>query len=270
MSRILSLEQENILVGSILGDGSLAKYGRSKNAYYREHGCLKQNGYRHWKAEKLEISYHEKHNKITSKSLPIFTKYHELFYRNNTKVITPTNIQLLSHPIGLLCLYLDDGSLVIDTYKKKNGIHAFPRIYLYTQSFTREENLLLLEHIKTVFNITFKLKKVPNGSGWCLEISKRNELINFIESIKPYATEIKCMLYKIDVLSRLNAYKMLHPDVILDSTFVKDSKYSIQETQCLIEHYHMHMPQKEIASLLGRSYYSVVDKIRRLKIENKI
>lgn len=44
----------NILVGSLIGDGSLALYGRSKNAYYREHGCDKQLPYRIWKSEKLK------------------------------------------------------------------------------------------------------------------------------------------------------------------------------------------------------------------------
>lgn len=30
--------ERNIIIGSLLGDGSLALYERSKNAYYREHG----------------------------------------------------------------------------------------------------------------------------------------------------------------------------------------------------------------------------------------
>ena len=46
--------ERNIIIGSLLGDGNLALYGRSKNAYYREHGCLKQIPYRLWKAEKLK------------------------------------------------------------------------------------------------------------------------------------------------------------------------------------------------------------------------
>lgn len=46
--------EENIIIGSLLGDGSLALYGRSKNAYYREHGCDAQIQYRLWKSEKLQ------------------------------------------------------------------------------------------------------------------------------------------------------------------------------------------------------------------------
>lgn len=46
--------ERNIIVGSLLGDGSLALYGRSKNAYYREHSCNKQAPYRQWKADKLK------------------------------------------------------------------------------------------------------------------------------------------------------------------------------------------------------------------------
>ena len=39
--KITTIEQ-NILIGSILGDGNLALYGRSKNAHYREHGAFYQ------------------------------------------------------------------------------------------------------------------------------------------------------------------------------------------------------------------------------------
>jgi hypothetical protein len=46
--------ERNIIIGSLLGDGSLALYGRSKNAYYREHGCTRQVPYRQWKADKLK------------------------------------------------------------------------------------------------------------------------------------------------------------------------------------------------------------------------
>lgn len=45
--------EQNIIIGSVLGDGSLALYGRSKNTYYREHGCDEQIPYRTWKCKNL-------------------------------------------------------------------------------------------------------------------------------------------------------------------------------------------------------------------------
>ena len=52
--------KKNILIGSLLGDGNLALYGRSVNAYYREHGSNKQNLYRKWKSKKLNFKFIKK------------------------------------------------------------------------------------------------------------------------------------------------------------------------------------------------------------------
>ncbi|MBL4938001.1 hypothetical protein JK636_20020 [Clostridium sp. YIM B02515] len=57
MKNNLTQVEMNILLVSILGDGNLALYGRSKNAYYREHGCDKQVDYRMRKAMLSKLSY---------------------------------------------------------------------------------------------------------------------------------------------------------------------------------------------------------------------
>ncbi|MCH3964289.1 MAG: hypothetical protein LKE46_08420 [Clostridium sp.] len=151
--------ERNIIVGSLLGDGSLALYGRSKNAYYREHVCSKQVPYRKCKAQMLEnldfkLLTSCKNPQFRCLSSSIYTDLYNMFYKNREKIITPENILLLDHPLGLACLYMDDGSLIIDSSKKKNGsIYIFPRyifpsIYIYTLNFSRDENLILQSHIK--------------------------------------------------------------------------------------------------------------------------
>jgi len=50
--KLTQLEQ-NIIVGSILRDGSLTFAPRSRNAYYREHFSFKQKEYREWKMNKI-------------------------------------------------------------------------------------------------------------------------------------------------------------------------------------------------------------------------
>ncbi|MPM24767.1 hypothetical protein SDC9_71252 [bioreactor metagenome] len=89
--------ETNIIIGSLLGDGSLALYGRSKNAYYREHGCDKQLLYRIWKFEKLQnldfrINTNCKYAKLSSHSNAYFT---DLYNVNvNMKVHKSSNIKM--------------------------------------------------------------------------------------------------------------------------------------------------------------------------------
>ncbi|TCU65815.1 hypothetical protein EV204_11645 [Tissierella praeacuta] len=54
---------------------------------------------------------------------------------------------MLNHPIGLAYLFMDNGSLVINNYKKSNSVTLFPQILLYSQSFTLENNLMLMDFI---------------------------------------------------------------------------------------------------------------------------
>ncbi|MBL4938002.1 hypothetical protein JK636_20025 [Clostridium sp. YIM B02515] len=70
---------------------------------------------------------------------------------------------------------MDDGNLVIDSTTRKNKVkYLFPRTSLYSLSFSKEENIILLEHIKNTFNIEFKLKNRPDGKHYILELNKQN------------------------------------------------------------------------------------------------
>ena len=168
-----SFIQENILIGSILGDGSLACYGRSTQVHYREHGSVKQGNYRKWKAKmlsSLDFKYFPNHNysSIKSPNNTLYSQYKELFYKDGRKQVSQEILNQFTHPLGLLCFYLDDGTLVIDTYKRKNRIHLFPRITIYSQSFTKEENMLLINHLKEQFNFQFILKTRNDGCGYVI------------------------------------------------------------------------------------------------------
>lgn len=50
----LTEKEQNIIVGSILGDGSLSFSPRSRNAHYREHYSYKQREYRIWKMNSID------------------------------------------------------------------------------------------------------------------------------------------------------------------------------------------------------------------------
>lgn len=273
--------ERNIIIGSLLGDGSLALYGRSKNAYYREHGCTRQVPYRQWKADKLKnldfkILTNCKNPKLRSTSNKLYTNLYNSFYINGKKSITKENLLLLDHPIGLACLYMDDGSLIIDSNKRKNGsIYIFPRISIYTLNFSEDENILLKNYIKKTLNLNMKLKKRKDGKNFLLEINKRDEIIKFINIVKSFVQEIPCMHYKIDLKERFEnkrtkliekGYKNINEwtEIPLKNGYFQEDENFIINSKLT------GVTDKEIASALNRSYWGVVDKIRRLKIESKL
>lgn len=273
----ITQRQQNIIVGSVLGDGSLALYGRSKNAHFREHGCDKQKEYRQWKCDQLSsLDFKlDESGKLHSPSHPIYTNLYNKFYTDKgVKYINKENILLLNHPIGLACLYMDDGTLVIDSSCGLNRKYFFPRIAIYTLCFSLDENILLQEHINNTFHIPFKLKKRPDGKNYILELNRRNHILYFLDIVKPYVSKIPCMSYKIDIDSRMEKLneKLSGQDIeiLIRNKEIKDSAYSLEEERMLISMKDNGSTDAEIADRLNRSYWGVVDKIRRLRKLGKI
>lgn len=92
--------QMNILVGSLLGDGSLSRYGRSVEFAYREHGATKQADYRHWKSQQLssldfKFSPNHLYPSIRSPSHKLYTNFHSIFYSTGKKSITKSVLDLI-------------------------------------------------------------------------------------------------------------------------------------------------------------------------------
>ena len=268
--------EQNIIVGSLLGDGSLALYGRSKNAYYREHGCNAQIPYRLWKCEKLckldfSLNTTCKYAKLSSRSNIFFTKLYNKFYINGVKTITTDNIKLLTHPIGLACFYMDDGTLVIDSAKRKDkSIYIFPRISLYTLSFSKAENIIIKGHLENTFGIKTKLKYRKDGKRTILEINKKVDVINFINIVKPYVSEITCMKYKIDLERRFEEKRFSLKDLgyININSWTEnmiDNSYSKEDELFILKSKENGISTKEIAETLNRPYWGVVDKLRRMQ-----
>lgn len=270
----LSEKERNIIIGSLLGDGSLALYGRSKNAYYREHGCEKQLPYRRWKQEQLSTLGFKlsASGKLSSASEKIYTQLYELFYIDRVKTLNSYNITLLDHPIGLACLFMDDGSLVMDHYSRAHKVQIFPRISLYTLSFSYEENIILRDYLYDRFKISFKLKRRLDGKHYILEINQRNEIYKFISLIQDYVNEIPEMSYKVDleksmsdkynkILLRENGKRK----VMTSDLQVESKEYTSDEIERIVQMKESNVPVKIISQELGRSTWGIYDKIRRMK-----
>ena len=237
--------------------------------------------YRKWKAERLKNLDFKllttcKNPQLRSPSNKIYTELYNLFYKNREKIITPENIILLNHPIGLACLYMDDGSLVIDSSKRKNGsIYIFPRISIYTLNFSKYENSILQNYISKTFNVNIKLKERKDGKHFLLEINKRNDIVKFINTVSPFVDEIPCMYYKIRLKERFENKQLElidkgYKNINSWSENITENNYSKDEENFIIASKHAGTSDKQIAAILGRSYWGIVDKVRRLKVQNKI
>lgn len=192
----LNQTQSSVLVGSILGDGTLRIGKDAINANFKVEHSLKQKDYVFWKYDlfkewvttppKLSFRYNE--NRIPySKSWwfrtirhPKLTLFHKLFYRDGIKIV-PKKIMNLLDPLALAVWIMDDGSL--------NG----NKIDLSTYSFKLEEIKLL----QTVFLAKFALKSSfykDRDKGLRMYFSKQ-ETQKFIPLISPFI--IPSLAYKV-------------------------------------------------------------------------
>lgn len=109
--------------------------------------------------------------KFQTLSLPCFNPYKQLFYNSEGKKILPKNIGELLTDKGLAHWFMDDG------YKSVKGL------YFCSESFSLDENNILMNVIKTNFNIQCSVHKVSNGYRIYIFSSSVKK---FIELVKPH------------------------------------------------------------------------------------
>lgn len=193
-TKTLNTRQKAILIGKILGDGTLEKNGN----YSRLRVCQgsKQKEYVYWLFKELKnfstkkprfavinngrgISYQYK---FDTYSLPVFDKYRKLFYENGKKMIPKNICKLLISPITLAVWYMDDG------YKRTDN----SGLYLCTSSFTDQENLIL----KNCLFDNFGLETNLHYAGGYVRLHIPSRCISlFSKYVSPHL--VKSMFYKI-------------------------------------------------------------------------
>jgi hypothetical protein len=130
---MLTKRQEEILLGTILGDGSFENRGTANSRLQIRHS-YKQRDYVNWLYGELANFVLSKPRRIgdayffRTRSLPLFTKWRERFYKNGIKSV-PKNISLTV--LSLAVWFMDDGY-----FNKKAA-------YFCTHSFTKEELIRL-------------------------------------------------------------------------------------------------------------------------------
>ncbi len=148
----LTEEQKSILIGTLLGDGTMRK---KKNAHLEINHCRAQKALVDWIYKKFDrlVTTPPKWRKgngnreayrFATQKLPILTSFYNFFYENGRKVI-PDDLKLDS--LSLAVWFMDDGS------KSRSSI------YLNTQQFSKFEQLKLIDFLKDQFGIDATLNK---------------------------------------------------------------------------------------------------------------
>jgi recombination protein RecA len=189
-------ELRQLIIGSILGDGSLSKVAYGKhNSRLRVAHCLEQDEYCIWKSEILkkynllsQLRYDHTFDsrfkdpdytiiKMSSVAHPIFTKYRQSCYNNDKTKSVNFSIMKNIDAFGLAIWYMDDGSRTASS------------MTLATNSFTLIELQLLVQVLKENFDLDFTIHKAGclylKAEGW-----KR-----FVDLVDKYI--VPCMRYKI-------------------------------------------------------------------------
>lgn len=163
-----------VLNGIMLGDGHLSKSSLTSNAklqitfsgkyvslanYINGLFCFYINPKGYYK-NKVQSGYNSKFYdriQLTTVALPVFTKYHNLYYKlyNNKYIkIIPFNITEILIPLSLAFFLMGDGG-----YNKTRRI-----ITISTNNFSKEEFQLLSNTLYKNFNLETRIELVMNNS----------------------------------------------------------------------------------------------------------
>lgn len=186
----LTQQQREVIVGSILGDGSI----RPSGIFVLAHGP-KQKKYLQWKTDLLapfmsEVKRRDQFMKKINKNIhgfysyscthPEFLEFEQRFYTKRIKFI-PENIELT--PFILAIWYMDDGTL------NQPGKYAT----MCSQSFSKRDHESIMGQLYSRFNLRTNLHQEKGGNFYfTFPVADSRE---FFDLVRPYI--IPSMQYKI-------------------------------------------------------------------------
>ncbi|OGE82877.1 MAG: hypothetical protein A3B10_02590 [Candidatus Doudnabacteria bacterium RIFCSPLOWO2_01_FULL_44_21] len=201
----LSDQARAIILGAILGDGSLKIQNEYSNANLQIRHSETQKEYLLWKAERLsEISGDKsisvqkadgfsknKKWRFFSKRTPALTEIHRLTHKHNKLCIKRKWLNQMT-PLSLAVWWCDDGSLI--GYGGRKGVFC-------TDGFDESSVRILAHYLKVVWNIRVIVAPVGRKRDgkqeqyWRIWIRSQEELKKFLRIIIPYIP-VPSMLYK--------------------------------------------------------------------------
>lgn len=202
MKTKINKESRNLLIGLLLGDGTI-----SNNYVFKLSHCEQQRDYLEWKIkllgnngirangikEYISTCGYNSGKKVLYTQLsiiPFIKVLRRVFYRpkkilGNRKLLN----RLFAQEIAIW--YMDVGC--INIRKSKNKIHGF---YIRIATCLPEKELqVIIDYFKEVWNISFY--KISEGKGTYSLCCGTKEGIKFINIVKPYVQQVPSMIHKI-------------------------------------------------------------------------
>lgn len=205
----LSSRVKAIILGSLLGDGSLKIDKNYANARFSFRHSVNQKEYFLWKVKELkEISgrnsysfcekdgFQKKGKKMIfqSRALEPLTEIYRLTHKKNKLIIRRKWLNQMT-PLALMVWWLDDGSIIGNG---RRGVFCTDKFSLKEQKILRKY-LLKVWKIKTKIGMITRLYKGKEKRYYRLWIRSSNELQKFLEIILP-EMKIESMLNKVLLL----------------------------------------------------------------------
>ena len=191
----LSSIQQEVLIGTILGDGRLESRSKSGSARLRVHHAESQRDFLFWKYQLFQNLVTRKPWQVTwigkqtsntysawffhTKTLSSLRELHQLFYPAGKKVI-PLNIGSLLTPRALAVWFMDDGCMTPSS------------AILNTQCFAKTEQEILINWFRNQLGIETRFNKDRLTYRLWMNRESAQELSDIIS---PYVPE--CMQYKL-------------------------------------------------------------------------
>lgn len=229
----LSESCKAIILGSVLGDGSLKIYKPYKNARFWIRHSIVQKEYWEWKITQFnelqtvqskqvqEPNGFSKNRKLLFQSAAKeeLTQLYNLLYKKNHLKIRRTWLNHMT-PLSLAIWWLDDGSIIGNG---KRGVFC-------TDCFSKEEHKLLKNYLLVVWKIDVSIGLVKRTyQGKTKEIFRlylnTTSLKNFFRLIMPYSPRIPSMIYK---------YCILYKDTKLQQRWISEMSKSFPSMEKLI------------------------------------
>lgn len=205
MKTKITKESRNLLIGLLLGDGTI-----SNNNVFKLAHCEQQLDYLEWKIKQLNNSGLRNNGVKEYISANGFNKGKKVYYTQlniipfvkvlRRVVYKPTkklgNRKLLNRLSAreIAIWYMDDGH--INYRKTNNKIHGF---YIKIATcIPKEELQIVIDYFKEVWNIQFYMfheGRKENSYSLCCGTK---EGIKFINIVKPYVEQIPSMKHKIE------------------------------------------------------------------------
>ena len=181
----LTRRQEDILIGTLLGDSCLEVNGlnvRLKVDHNPNQKQLTEWIFQEFKEfclkgpysldqfdSRTKKFYH--HYRFSTLSKPVFNNFYSIFYSKRRKIVPKDIKRLLVNPLSLAVWYMDDG------FRRRDC----KSLYLCTSAYTDKEHLLLLEVLKMNFNIDAKVHFAAGNARIYIPASSAKQFCNLVK-----------------------------------------------------------------------------------------